>query len=318
MIRLNSFLAMVLAVGLLFSACDNNGSSDMETSRPDDIHSIATGDIDIEVSGRGFLLNGQPFIVKGVNYAPTPIGTSFDDDDKIGDVFFDFFNPVHEVDFKIMKEMGVNTIRIYGMFPWHPQNGPANPNNPVADRDHTNFLDMLFENGICVFITYPIGDEALRYKIVDQEPTDGSFFVTLPTGPNGADQIWVEDEESLQAGYIWLGQQTAAQRRQSDKEAYLALAEKYKDHPAVFGWVLTNEKNSPQNRVNPRFWSYLNKLAEELKGIAPKKETMISILETSKLFSSTPSSVTMPSSIRDIIVSFFGAIPLSSSASLFK
>ncbi len=227
----------------------------------------------------GLLLNGQPFTVKGVNYSPIPIGTTFDDGDKIGDVFFDYFNPIHEVDFQLMKEMGVNTIRIYGMFPWHPQNGPANPNNPVADRDHTKFLDMAYEAGICVFITYPIGDEAFRYKVVQEVPTDGSFFVILPTAPGGGDQIWVEDEESLQAGFIWLGQQTAAERRESDRVAYLALAEKYKNHPAVFGWVLTNENNSPQSRVNPRFWSYLNDLAGELKTVAPEKETMIALID---------------------------------------
>lgn len=275
MIRLDIFLVMVLAAGLLFSACDSNdGGSEQIT----DIHSLEGG-VDIEVAGRGFLLNGQPFTVKGVNYSPVPIGTTFDDDDKIGDVFFDYFNPIHEVDFQLMKEMGVNTIRIYGMFPWHPLNGPANPNNPVAERDHTKFLDMLFEAGICVFITYPIGDDTFRYKVVQEVPTDGSFFVILPTEPGGGDQIWVEDEESLQPGYTWLGQQTAAQRRESDMVAYLALAEKYKNHPAVFGWVLTNEKNSPQSRVNPRFWSYLNDLAGELKTVAPEKETMIALID---------------------------------------
>ncbi len=268
-------LALVFTVGALFTACD---SSDSGTETVTDIHDLE-GALEITVAGRGLLLNGQPFTVRGVNYSPIPIGATFDDDDKIGDVFFDYFNPVHEVDFQLMKEMGVNTIRIYGMFPWHPQNGPSNPNNPVAERDHTKFLDMAFEAGICVFITYPIGDEAFRYKIVPEPPTDGSFFVVLPTGPDSAEQVWVEDEESLQPGFLWLGQQTAAQRRESDRVAYLALAEKYKNHPAVFGWVLTNEKNSPQSRVNPRFWTYLNDLAGELKTIAPEKETMVALID---------------------------------------
>ena len=274
------FFCSVLFISIVFLACDNNGDSGgADSGQPDDIHDLTGGEIDIEVTGRGFTINGQPFTVKGVNYSPIPIGMSFNDGDKIGDVFFDYFNPVHEEDIRLMKEMGVNVIRIYGMFPWHPQNGPADPNNPVADRDHTKFLDMLYDNGICVFITYPIGDEAFQYKIVNQEPTDGSFFVKLPTGPNGAEQIWVEDEQSVKPGFEWLGQQTAAQRRQSDKEAYLALAEKYKNHPAVFGWVLTNEKNSPQSRVNPNFWKYLNELAGELKTVAPKKETMITLID---------------------------------------
>ncbi len=287
---MKGFIYVCLFVVITFGTiggCSDNGNGNTETSRPDDIHDIESDDLDIVVSGRGFTINGEPFTVKGVNYSPIPIGTTFDDGDKIGDVFFDYFNPIHELDIELMKEIGVNTIRIYGMFPWHPQDGPANQNNPVADRDHTNFLDMLWEAGICVFITYPIGDEAFRYKVVAEEPTDGSFFVILPTGPPEPDdpdmkptnQIWVEDEEISLPGFLWLGQQTAAERRESDRMAYLALAEKYKDHPAVFGWVLTNEKNSPQSRVNPRFWSYLNDLAGELKTVAPKKETMIALID---------------------------------------
>jgi len=269
MFRLHIFLVFVFAVGIMFTACDSNDSNSVDIT---DIHSLE-GDTDVRVEGRGLLLNGQPFTVKGVNYSPIPIGTTFDDGDKIGDVFFDYFNPIHKVDFQLMKEMGVNTLRIYGMFPWHPQNGPSEP------RDHTNFLDMAFEAGICVFITYPIGDEAFSYKVVQEEPTDGSFFVILPTAPGGGNQIWVPDEDTKKPGFLWLGEQTAAERRESDREAYLALAEKYKDHPAVFGWVLTNEKNSPQSRVNPSFWSYLNDLAGELKTIAPEKETMIALID---------------------------------------
>ena len=281
MLRINVFLTVLFAVCILFASCDSNdGSSEQIT----DIHSLED-EIDIKVAGRRLLLDGQPFTVKGVNYSPIPIGASFEFN--IGDVFFDYFNPIHELDFPLMKEMGVNTIRIYGMFPWDPQNGPADPNNPVADRDHTKFLDLAFEAGICVFITYPIGTATFRYKIVQEEPTDGSWFAILPTGPPApddpekkpTDQIWVEDEESLQGGFDWLGQQTAAERRESDRVAYLVLAEKYKDHPAVFGWVLTNELNTPANVANPRFWSYLNELAGELKTVAPEKETMVSLFD---------------------------------------
>ena len=117
MFRLHIFLVFVFVAGIMFTACDSNDSNSVDIT---DIHSLE-GDPDVRVEGRGLLLNGQPFTVKGVNYSPIPIGTTFDDGDKIGDVFFDYFNPIHEVDFQLMKEMGVNTIRIYGMFPWHPQ-----------------------------------------------------------------------------------------------------------------------------------------------------------------------------------------------------
>jgi hypothetical protein len=231
---------------------------------------------DIYINDRQVFLNGEPFLVKGVNYSPIPIGASFNDDDKIGDVFFDYFNPVHEMDFKLMRSMGANTVRLYGMFPWHPLKGSKFP------RNHTRFLDLAYNQGnkpIYVWISYPISSSIFRYKTVDQLPPSNEFHVKLPTGPGGSDQIWVTDENRKEQGYSWLGEQTAAQRRQSDEEAYLELAEKYKDHPAVFGWVLGNELNSPQNRTNPEYWKYLNDLAGELKEIAPTKETMVALID---------------------------------------
>jgi hypothetical protein len=108
----------VLFICIIFLACDNNGDGGgADSGQPDDIHDLTGGEIDIEVTGRGFTINGQPFTVKGVNYSPIPIGMSFNDGDKIGDVFFDYFNPVHEEDIKLMKEMGVNI--------WHVSMAPS-------------------------------------------------------------------------------------------------------------------------------------------------------------------------------------------------
>lgn len=231
---------------------------------------------EIQIKGRKLFVNGETFQVKGVNYSPVPIGASFDDGDKIGDVFFDYFTPVHKVDLPLIREMGANTLRLYGMFPWHPQKGSLEP------RDHTKFLDLAYNNGedpLYIWVSYPISSSIFRYKVVNSLPADGDFYVILPTGPKGADQIWVMDEEAEQPGFDWLGQQTAGERRESDREAYLALAEKYKDHPAVFGWVLGNELNSPQNRTNPAYWKYLNDLAGELKEVSPNKETMVTLID---------------------------------------
>ena len=235
-----------------------------------------TKDNDLYINNRQIYLNGEPFKIKGVNYSPIPIGASFDDGDKIGDVFFDYFNPVHAIDLPLIREMGANTLRIYGMFPWDPQEGSTKP------RDHSNFLDMAYNNGedpLYVWVSYPISSSIFRYQVVKQKPPEGDFYVVLPTGLNGKDQIWVMDEKSEQPGFNWLRSQTAAKRRESDRQAYLALAEKYKNHPAVFGWVIGNELNSPQNRVNPAYWKYLNELAGELKKVAPTKETMITLID---------------------------------------
>ncbi len=234
----------------------------------------SAAETDIVVCGRDLYLNGELFIVKGVNYSPIPIGASFDDDDKIGDVFFSekpgepgYFHPVHLLDLSKMKEMGANTLRLYGMFPWHPQNGPSQP------RDHAVFLDLARASGIYVWISYPLSTSIFRYKRVAQAPKEGTWFMQT-----GAGSYWVEDER-LEPGFRWLGLQTAEERRLSDLSAYTVLAAKYKDHPAVFGWVLGNELNSPQNRANPRYWNYLNTLAKALKKIAPKKEVMVVLID---------------------------------------
>lgn len=225
---------------------------------------------DFQITDQGLYLNNEPFTVKGVNYSPIPIGASFDDDDKIGDVFFDFFNPVHKVDFAKMREMGTNTIRIYSLFPWHPQKGKSLP------RDHTRFFDLAYNGGdhpIYVWVSYPISNGIFRYKVVKEKPSDGWFVET-------SGKYFVEDNRK-EPGFNWLGNQTAEMRKISDAEAFIAIAKKYAAHPAVFGWVLGNELNSPQNRANPKYWNYLNTLAGELKKIDPTKLIMVALIDDS-------------------------------------
>ncbi len=53
------------------------------------------------------IVNGSPYIIKGVCYNPTPIGPNHE---------YDWWSDPHKpwiVDGKLMKEMGINTIRLY-------------------------------------------------------------------------------------------------------------------------------------------------------------------------------------------------------------
>ena len=57
--------------------------------------------------GYTFLVKGKPFLIKGVSYNPTPIGSGYD---------YDFLSDPDKpwmVDGKLMKEMGVNCVRLY-------------------------------------------------------------------------------------------------------------------------------------------------------------------------------------------------------------
>jgi len=57
--------------------------------------------------GYTFLVKGKPFLIKGVSYNPAPIGEGYDYD------FSSDENKPWMVDGKLMKEMGVNCVRLY-------------------------------------------------------------------------------------------------------------------------------------------------------------------------------------------------------------
>ncbi|HUM46534.1 MAG TPA: hypothetical protein PLD84_06385, partial [Chitinophagales bacterium] len=170
-------------------------------------------EMDYSLYGKGdiainFTKNDSSFITQIKEPPPPPLKP---DTLKLGDVFFDFFNPVHEMDFEKMSEMGANTIRIYGLFPSHPQNGSKQP------RDHKKFFDLAYNGGdkpIYVFVSYPISNSIFRYKQVKDKPQSGWFVEVAP----GED--FVEDDR-VELGFKWLGSQNPEMRRASDEKSYL-------------------------------------------------------------------------------------------------
>ena len=232
----------------------------------------------VTVKGRQLELDGKPFQVRGVNYSPIPIGGSIDgyraEANKLlgdgGDVFANpYYENIWKADLVKMKDMGVNTIRVYAMHPWEPQVGPE------MHRSHKAFLDLAQANGIHVIAAFPISNSVFRYKLATTAPTDGSWF--LRDGAN----IWVADETRKEDGWKFNGAQTAAQRQRTDLEAYEALAHELGEHPAVFGFVIGNEINTPQNVANPKFWAYINHVAERLHAPAPQKLTTMTMFDDS-------------------------------------
>lgn len=96
----------------------------------------------VEVIQRHLLVNGEPFIVKGVNYCPVPIGVDPETTPTFGDYFTSDYKHIYERDLPFLREMGANTIlpRV-----WNNGNG------------HTDFLDKAYNNGvqpIYVIITF--------------------------------------------------------------------------------------------------------------------------------------------------------------------
>mmetsp|Transcript_875 Transcript_875/g.1184 ORF Transcript_875/g.1184 Transcript_875/m.1184 type:complete len:611 (-) Transcript_875:166-1998(-) len=96
----------------------------------------------IAMKGKQLYVNDEPFFIKGVAYSPVPLG----DDPLYGHPFGDYFTNEYTAfwvrDLPLLKAMGANSIRTYA---WN------------TTRDHEEFLDMAYENGIKVLITYFLG-----------------------------------------------------------------------------------------------------------------------------------------------------------------
>jgi hypothetical protein len=277
-------LAALLAAATSLFACAHD-PGELPSSDADGRGSVASALVpsatDVTIVGRKLVLDGHDYQVRGVDYSPIPIGgdnSSFwgpgNLDGHGGDIFAEpAYQEVLAKDVAQMREMGVNTIRIYAMHPWDAQKGPR------AMRSHTKFLDMLWNGGdrpIRAYVAFPVSPGIFRYTRVSAPPTDGSFFVTTPEG-----DTFVADEARTEAGWAWNGQQTAAERRATDKRAFEALAEEVGSHPAVLGFVLSNELNLVQNRQNPAFWAYMNELGAAVKARAPKKHTLMALIDDS-------------------------------------
>ena len=86
----------------------------------------------VMVSGGQILVKSNPFTIKGVGYAPTPIG---DDPETppYGDYFTSDFSNIYDRDLPILRGMGANTIRIWG---WN------------KTSNHLDFLDKAYNNGV--------------------------------------------------------------------------------------------------------------------------------------------------------------------------
>ncbi|NTU43143.1 MAG: hypothetical protein HGA78_08860, partial [Nitrospirales bacterium] len=88
---------------------------------------------EVAVDGRQLRLNGEPFTIRGIGYAPTPIGTDPETTAPFGDYFTAKWSGIHDRDLPLLRQMGANTVRLWG---WE------------NTADHHAFLDKAFNNGV--------------------------------------------------------------------------------------------------------------------------------------------------------------------------
>jgi hypothetical protein len=94
------------------------------------------------VTANGFQLklNGQPFVVKGMNYSPVPIGTA-PGFVPYGDYFIPYYANVWKPDVDNMRAAGINVIKLYAGNPDLNAGAPGTAGNWKA------FLDYCYNGG---------------------------------------------------------------------------------------------------------------------------------------------------------------------------
>jgi hypothetical protein len=109
------------------------------------------------VTANGFQLklNGQPFVIKGRNYSPVPIGAA-PRYVPYGDYFIPYYANVWKPDVDNMRASGINVIKLYA------GNPDLNAGNPGTAGNWKAFLDYCYNGGnkpiYVIMFSYTQGD----------------------------------------------------------------------------------------------------------------------------------------------------------------
>ncbi|MCM8780990.1 MAG: tetratricopeptide repeat protein [Candidatus Omnitrophica bacterium] len=199
------------------------------------------------------LVEGKPYVIKGITYAPTKVGESPDEatlsnwmyadlnqNGKIDgpyDSFVDKNRNNHQDDdepavgdFHLMKEMGVNTIRIY--------HHPLSVNKQLLRELYTNY-------GIRVIM----GDFLGKYAL-------------------GSDAPWNPGTDY-----------TNEEHRRNMLESVTKMVLDFKDEPYILFWLLGNENvygyACNADREPDAFFKFANEVARHIKSIDPEHPVAI-------------------------------------------
>lgn len=100
--------------------------------------------------GQQIMKDGAPYVARGMCYSPQPVGAAFKNE-PWGDFFTDFWQGIFNRDLPLMKAMGVNSIRVYSTLPFSKIYDAGSPT-----QSHKLFLDACHQNGISVWVGFPI------------------------------------------------------------------------------------------------------------------------------------------------------------------
>lgn len=217
---------------------------------------LGTGEVHLEQYENGhwqLMVNGKPYIIKGITYAPTKIGQSPDkgtlvnwmteDSDHNGKIDGPYDSWVDKNlnnkqdkdepvvgDFQLMKELGVNTVRVYHQ--------PFEPDKNVLREMYKNY-------GIRVILADFLGKYAL-----------------------GSGASWYEGTDYENP-----------EHRKAMMESVRKMVMEYKDEPFVLLWLLGNENNygvaCNADKKPEAYYKFVNEVALMIKSIDPNHPVAI-------------------------------------------
>ncbi len=222
-------------------------------------------------SGWQLLVDGQPYVIRGVAYAPTPIGEDpalgnwrdwmVTDDNHNGQIDAAYESWVDQNgdhrrndneptvgDFKLMQDMGVNTLRLYH----HATLDPA-----------TQAVNALIP-GNALHYNHPPNKDLLRdlFKTYGIRVAMGDFLGAYVVG-SGAD--WDK------------GTDYRDRRQQTNMlHSVEAMVRDFKDEPYIVMWILGNENNYRGNthtnaETNPEAYAqFVNRVALRIHQLDPR------------------------------------------------
>jgi hypothetical protein len=144
----------VLLVGLILPACTTSNLRPPPNLPPDPpgfVKPLSTGPV--QVRGRSLVVHGQPFQIRGVGYAPTPIGHGVDEVAIYSDP------AIYGRDLPLLRTLGANAIRTWGLVTSHGLLRAA-----YNGGDQPIYVIM----GFWVEPSAPLADRATRQGILDR------------------------------------------------------------------------------------------------------------------------------------------------------
>jgi len=232
----------------------------------------------------------------------TPMGDYFYVGNNSGKPMF-FYEKIWERDLNLMRQAGINNLGVYTTYnvaplTWDPDEYNSTKNSPtklcasygpgVCSAAHSHWASLINWD-VLGPLQYTAGQPTSMPSGIDGKSTPVATFWYHYNHDRFLDLCWNGGDNPI---YVWLSVGVslstfyASNKSGTDGTQYMQweafykksaewLARSYGNHPAVIGFILTNETNTADTNPSYAYWNYLNEISNILKQYAPDKLTMI-------------------------------------------